>query len=77
MKVYKFGEYGEMYTILIEEDNGELTVALIQKNKVIEYAPKLNKTRFGYTRLEYGCVSLPYKDENGKLSEKYHLIYNE
>ncbi len=76
MKVYRFGNEGICYNIIIEEDNGEIRVAFVGLKRVEESIAKPTYHKNGIVRLTYGNgSSMPYKGENGKLCEKYTLIY--
>ncbi len=73
MKIYKFrGGSPKGYPILIEEDNGEVRTATVGLTKVVEYVAKQYVNRTGAIRLIYaGGSSVPYKDADGKISERW------
>lgn len=79
MKVYKFGKESNIcYNIIIEEDNGEVRVAFVGTRSVTEYIAKVVKYDTGFVRLLYGAgSSMPYKNSNGVLCEKYVLMYED
>ena len=73
MKMYRFGSGNvKCFTILIEEDDGELRTATVGLSKVVEHIAKVYKAKCGSTRLVYANgSSVPYKDANGKMSERW------
>lgn len=76
MKVYRFGEECPCYNIIIEEDNGEIRVAFVGTKHTKEYIAQQVKHGSDIIRLSFGNgSSMPYKNSNGKLCEKYVLIY--
>lgn len=79
MKVYKFDKESNIcYNIIIEEDSGEIRVAFVGSKHITEYIAHVVKSEYGFSRLIYGSgSSMPYKDSNGKLCEKYFLIYED
>ena len=73
MKTYKFGD-GNFYSLVIESDDG-IKVADVCGDKIIEYDAKEYDCKGGIIRLEYGNgSSLPYKNADGTINEKYTLI---
>ena len=78
MKVYRFGlEKAICYDIVIIGDDGEIRVAFIGTNSVMEYIAKERKFNDNVVRLEFGGgSSMPYKDSDGNLCKKYTLIYD-
>ena len=77
MKVYRFGSSTALcYDIIIFEDDGSIKVATVGLKNVIEKEARPMHLKSGITRLIYGGgSSLPYKNEDGKLNDKYILIY--
>jgi len=77
MKVYRFGkEKTPCHDIIIEEDNGEVRVAFVGLKSIKEYIAQPTEFGSGIKRLLYGNgSSMPYKNSDGKLCEKYVLIY--
>jgi hypothetical protein len=78
MKVYKFGDSGNFYELIIEEDNGDKKVAVVCNGRVKEYVAKEVVCKGGYTRLTYGGgSSMPYKNADGTINSKYKEVKNE
>ncbi len=79
MKVYKFGkDCTACYNIIIEEDNGDIKVAFVGTTAIKEYLAEIKKYENGVERLIYGTgSSMPYKMQDGKICDKYCLIYEE
>lgn len=76
MRVYKFGNNSICYDIIIEEDSGEIRVAFISADKVIEYIATPQVLQDGIIRLNFGVgSSMPYKNADGSLCAKYTMIY--
>jgi hypothetical protein len=73
MKVYRFGnEPCVCYQIIIEEDNGEIRTATVGLKTITEYIAEPITFKSGITRLNYGSgSSMPYKNADGTLCEKY------
>ena len=78
MKVYRFGDNTFCYNIVIEEDSGEIRVAFVGVDKVMEYIATPTLLQNGITRLNFGAgSSMPYKNADGSLCTKYTVIYEE
>jgi hypothetical protein len=77
MKVYRYGkEPNPCYNIIIEEDDGTFKVAFVGLNSVKEQIAKEYHLNNGIVRLVFGGgSSMPYKDKDGKLCERYVLIH--
>jgi hypothetical protein len=75
MNLYRFGNNPKFFPILIEEDNGEIRTATVGVSKVVEHIAKKHITPNGSTRLVYaGGSSIPYKNPDGTLSERWTKI---
>lgn len=77
MEIYRYGEDANVvcYTILIIEDNGEKRISTVGLREVTEHIAYEHKNKNGYVRLLYGGgSSVPYKDENGNLHERWVKI---
>lgn len=67
MRVCKLGE-GNLYLLLIEEDNADKKIACVCGDKTVEYFAKEYECEGGIIRLSYGSgSSVPYKNANGSL----------
>ncbi len=76
MRVYRFGDNAICHNIIIEEDSGEIRVAFVGTEKVIEYIAKPSVVQNGIVRLNFGAgSSMPYKNADGSLCTKYTMIY--
>lgn len=77
MKVYRFGTSTAVcYDIIIEEDDGSIKVATVGLKNVVEKDAKPMLLKSSITRLIYGKgSSMPYKNKDGTLNDKYVLIY--
>lgn len=75
MKAYRFGEYTPCYQLVIEEDDNTIKVAFVTPKSIVEHIATPVKSKLGFVRLVYGSgSSMPYKDENGNLYERYRKI---
>ena len=77
MEIYRYGEDANMvcYTILIIEDNGEMRISTVGLDTVNEHIAYEYKCKSGVIRLIYGGgSSVPFKDETGKLHERWVKI---
>lgn len=76
MKVYRFGNFAcRCFSIIIEEDNGEIRVSTVGLETVTEYIAKPYYLNNGMVRLIYGDgSSMPYKNADGTISDKYFEI---
>ena len=75
MNLYRFGDNPKFFTLLIEEDNGEMRVTTVGIKNVIEHIAREYVTKDGYIRLTYaGGSSIPYKNPDGTMSNKWTKI---
>jgi hypothetical protein len=76
MKIYRLSSGGtKCYTILIEEDDGELRTSTVGLSRVVEHVAKPYVTKSGAIRLIYGGgSSMPYKNSDGTISERWREI---
>ena len=78
MKMYRFAMGGKCFPILIEEDNGEVRTSTVGLQKVVEHIAKQHVTKSGAIRLVYnGGSSVPYKNPDGTISERWIEITDE
>ena len=79
MKVYRFGDSPTVcYNIIIIEDSGEIRITTVGLKTIKEEIATIKKCGNGIERLLYGTgSSMPYKNSEGELCEKYSLVYEE
>ena len=77
MKLYRFGNFGKCFPILIEEENGEVRTATVGLTRVVEHIGRQHVTNSGAIRLVYGGgSSIPYKNSDGTINERWVEITN-